>query len=349
MKENEIQPEKELFWLSVLVQVLGAGILFGILCTFVGLPIVVFSGASWFWATLTCLSVSIIGWALILFKSPMFGWWFIYTQPNHRRVLANQIVRDKMTKDLDLRLSVGEIASMREIGSGWRGKWPTEYKVGAPINMKSEIIVGTGKEPLVVYTQKGEDIELLIHWQLTATPLPGKLVTLIRQSEDAITSNLKAEVDQFFIQTIKGMKEEDVFKTIDGPGAKEEDKGKTILKKRFETLFGGDRTVDDRELKIGVSTKELILIDIQRTKSYQEAVQAVAVAHNMAQVMAALRGGLDVETAKDLAPDVLLMLTAAIAGRIQGLNPIMVTGLGKNVDPNILPTLLAQTAKSKGK
>jgi len=290
--------------------------------TAIGLPILQGTDGDY---RLAVLAYSLLGgafiWALILFRTPMFEWWFINIRANHAIVVKNQLILDRTpdktetitadSRTAETRITMYPLESMREISSGLRGKFPWEIIVKS-VNLQSEILIGTPEnQPLIVYTR--ENIELGILWQITLTPLQGSLVNLSRHTETNIIAVFRGYCNEFLRKEARKRAENDILGDL------------SSLKQDFEHLFGGPSTVHPLEEYYGVWTNMLQLTSVRRTPRYQESAEAGQVAENISKGLKQLKVG--VANSEKLDPNVHLIAGLAIAGKAPRLNPIIIAGL----------------------
>lgn len=266
---------------------------------------------NWVWSL--GLVVGLIIWTVVLYKTPVFDWTFINVQKNWSVIVANQIVYDKLPDDKNARTKAFPLTSVREVGSGIRGKKPNEVVIES-INLLGELVTGTveGGEKLQCYTR--DNIPLLIGWQAVLTPLQGYLVNLARKGEDASKAFFRGEFEQFIISWIKTRDEDNVFSSLEN------------LKKEFtDSIFGGSDVVDPREEEYGIFTNTPQIISVVRDPRFQKAAEGVEI---MKKVTLGI-GLLNKEFSTGQKPDANVVLaTASAAAGIEIPGLLIIPGLG---------------------
>jgi hypothetical protein len=257
----------------VMLQVIMAGLI-SILLFAIGLPI------------LLSVMIGIVIWSLILFKTSVFDWFFINVEPNWSVILGNQTKYDILQQKpiskggKDPRVGMFKLKSLREVGSGIRGKYPWEVKFES-VDLRGEIVIGNSESgsPLKCYTS--DNIELNITWQVILTPLRGCLTNLVRKGEVATQAYFKGKFEQEIISWVKKNTEDKIFSSIDN------------LKKEFIKVFGGPDTISDKEEEYGVFTNTPQIINVNRSSGYQKAAEGVQVAIRMGDVIDRMKAALD--------------------------------------------------------
>jgi hypothetical protein len=285
-------------------------------------------------------------WSLVLFKTPVFGWFFINVKANWAVILGNQTIYDQIPKGLlsgsnqapnavDPRTKMYNLKSLREIGPGLRGKFPWEIPFES-IDLRSEIVIGNDKTPLKCYTE--DNIERTVTWQAILTPLRGHLVNLVRKGEDASQSYFKGRFETKIREWMRKRQDKDV------------DTGSTDLKDEFSNTFGGENQISQTEEDYGMFTNTPQILTINRSDSYQKAAEAVMVAEKVQEMLKKLK----VQLPKADQNMLLAAATAIVGNDINGL--LLIPGLSR--DPKILAALTssvgsvgakASTKNSKGK
>jgi hypothetical protein len=211
-----------------------------------------------------------------------------------------------------------ELASLREVGPGYNGKFPWEMQFES-VNLRSEIVIGNpADKPLICYTE--DNITLQIVWQVVLTPLRGFCANLVRKGEEATRAFFQGEFEQAIINFVKKHKERDIAGLL--PNLKEE----------FKKVFGGPDQISDTEEDYGVFTNTPQIVSVTRSTNYQKAAEAEQVAARMENVIAALRANLG----RDADSNMILAAAAAIAGySMEGI--LVIPGLGK--DPKALAAI----------
>lgn len=258
------------------------------------------------------IPLGIIIWVAVLFKTPVFEWSFWNVRPNHVLIVGNQTQWDKIPDGHD-RTKMFELASMREVGPGVRGKKWTEVAYTG-VDLTKEVVIGnggeTGKPPLRCYTS--DNIPLDIHWQVVLTPLRGSCINLVRNGEEAVIRFFQGRFEQFLISWVKTQDEKGVFAAVDDENSP------------FAKLLGGPDIVHKDEYENGAFTNRPQIRRATRDPSFDLAAQAVRMSTDMRTAMETINGGFG---DKKPDPNVVLATTAALMGKsIPGL--VLVPGLG---------------------
>lgn len=277
------------------------------------------------------LLIGIVVWSLILFKTPVFDMFFINVRPNFAVILGNQMLYDIIPgrpttsnpAGPDPRTLMFDLKSLREVGSGMRGKFPWEVPFES-VDLRVEIVIGTKEKgkPLICYTL--DNIELTIEWQVTLTPLRGNCANLVRRGEAAMQAFFTGTFEQFTINWVKSKNESQIFSAL------------TDLRSDFEKVFGGPDVVNSDEEDYGVYTNTPQIVSVNRSASYQKAAEAVQVGQRLGEVVREISTGLP-----NADPNMILAAATAIIGNdITGL--LLIPGLSG--DPKALTAILAAAA-----
>lgn len=269
-----------------------------------------------------CLSIlcpAIVIWSAVLFKTDMLRWWFIYVNP-----LTGVVLRGTVGKN-------GDSKKYRELMPGWNGKWPSEVIADKPINLQANILIGHSsdlKQPLIASAQ--DNIPLEFDWQTTLSPLQGHLDRHIQYTDLAQVAFFRGDFSQF----LQGWAREkltanEIMLLIRGTE-------KLKLEKDFNQLHAGKNRIDLVEIERGTFSGDPQFNSIEYGEVYRRALQTKLVMTNIGD-------GVEVLTAKfaskayekDVDPTALTLISAAAAGVIQNVNPILLVGL-KGLDPRTL-------------
>ncbi|MCX6719395.1 MAG: hypothetical protein NTZ38_03420 [Candidatus Taylorbacteria bacterium] len=237
--------------------------------------------------------LGILIWSAILFKTKVFDYCFYNVQPNWSIISGNQLKYDEIPPDVDKRTLMFNLASIREVGPGIRGKLPWEVPFES-IDHQSEIVIGKN-EPLQCYTK--DNIALQIEWQCILTPLRGCLVNMARKSEDASVAFFRGQFEQFIIGWVKKRDEKDIFAALDD------------LKTAFINVFDGPKKAHEKEIEYATFTNTPQITSVNRSARYQSAAEGEAIGLRMAGVA---KGIIDSFPA-DKKPDANIILATAAA------------------------------------
>ena len=335
MKLLEGIPQGVMTFVSVLVQITGFCLASFIIYVFMGQLLL--DSLDMFWMITITLGLGAIIWAWVLFKTPMFEWWFIEIQPNTAVVLSAQINLDQIPSDVNERTEMFKVASLREVRTGTHGKLPWEVVV-AGINTKAERLIGNdASNPLEVYTK--DDIQLMAEWQDILVALAGFGMYLLRHTEDQIISFFRSELEQFLIGWFKSKTEKEIFADLA--------KSQKDLAEEFKNVFGGPNVADKRERDHGVFTGTPQFKAIKRGKTWQDAAQSKRVLEAIGDALPGLTAHLSEEEQKNIDPNLKLFLAAAAAGQVKG-EPIFLFGLPKNLDSKAAAALLGGVKGLRG-
>lgn len=322
------------FMISVGVQLAGVLFVFFLVYVLLFLDAVRAQTMSGLTATIFSGYIAVIVWSAILFKTPMIKWWFVDVKDNTALILgAHGLIWDKIPTNPNDRAKLFERYSLREVGSGIRGKAFTEVPV-ASIDLKSEIIIGPriGEKPLECVSF--DNIPLRVFWQVKLTSFVGYLTNNIRHDEAAIKAFFTGYCEQFIAGLMIQSCEKDIREHLADP--------ETGYKAQFERLFNG-KLAHPKEIEYGVWTGIPQLISIEREEKWKSAAQAPQIATKMQEAIANLRASFDSGEAPN--PDVLTMLAAAMTGTIGQFDPVVLVG-ANGVDPKTFAAI--QANKNKG-
>lgn len=248
-------------------------------------------------------------WGTVVFKTPVFDWSFFNVSPNWVLIVGNQLQYDSIPDDENQRTKMFRMASLREVGSGLRGKKPWEV-VYQSVDLQSELVLGKN-QPVQCVTS--DDIPLQIEWQCLLTPLRGYTVNMVRKGEEASIAFFQGEFTQFIIKWVKDRTEAQVFASLDN------------LKKEFEKVFDGPDKVHKAEKENGLFTNTPQIIRVQRDKRYQDAAVGGKIAEHVAGAVRTINDAFGDPTNR---PDANMVLAAATAttGNEMG-NVLIIPGL----------------------
>lgn len=297
----------------------------------VGIAIGLFTLFWWIgFNTIISAILAFIGWPLVVLRTSVFDWFVINVISNWVVILGNRLEYDKVPDkpttiapgEKDPRTKMYELASLREVGPGYNGKFPWEIPFES-VDLRSEVIIGNGNsadKPLTCYTLDNITVEVI--WQVVLTPLRGHCCNLVRKGEEATQAFFRGEFEQAIINWVKTEYEKDLAGKL------------THLKEAFRNVFGGPDKISEAEENYGVFTNTPQIISIKRSAAYQKAAEATQVGERMAEVIATIRHALGADA--DI--NMILAAAAAITGNnIEGL--LLIPGLAGN--PDAMASVLA--------
>lgn len=262
------------------------------------------------------IPLGIIIWTLILFKTPVFDWCFVNILPNWSIIVGKQTEYDEIPENPVERTRIISLASMREVGPGFRGKFPWEVRYES-INLQSEVIIGnnnSNSQPLKCYTL--DDIELGILWQVILTPLRGYLVNFVGKDEDAAIAFFRGAFEQAIIKWVKGKNEREVFSALND------------LKDEFRAVFSGEDKVDPKEEKWGLFTNDPQIISVNRSARYQSAAEGTKIGEKLSKVIELINAQYPNPDTKPDQNMVLAVASAVVGNDVKGL--LLIPGIGKD-------------------
>ena len=275
---------------------------------------------------------ALVTWAIVFFKTPFGGWFFVRVKGNHAIVLRNELISDKVPKNMQARTILRDEKAWREVGPGFQGKFPFEAVVQG-VNTESEIVIGATRErPLECTT--ADNTRLYVTYQVKVTPLRGFLVNLVRQSEDAVIAQVRGEFEQFILHWVKGKTEDEVFRAL------------ADLQEQFKSVLGGPGIVVLMEEQLGVFTNEPQITSVSKHPKYAEAAEGQKtsgfVANSVETILNSFVGG-DGQLLPGIDPNLVLVVAAANSGQKIG-DAVIIPGLGGS-DNNAAAILAAATRK----
>jgi hypothetical protein len=252
----------------------------------------------------------VLVWSIVLFKTKLFDWTVFNVQPNWRLIVGNQVVYNELPDDDNDRTKMFEMQSLREIGSGLHGHWPTEV-VFDSVDLRKEVVLVSDGGSLQCYTQ--DEIPLEITWQTILTPLSGYLINLSRQGEDAAIKYFRGRFETYITNWVKTKPEKIVFDCL------------ANLEEEFKNLFGGPLNVDDTEMEYGLFTGTPQITRVKRSKRFQDAAEGRRISE--------IVGGSVLELTKhfgDKKPDPnLVMMASAAASQVPIEGVFLIPDIGK--------------------
>lgn len=285
-------------------------------------------------STIFSILLGTLIWSLILFKTPVFGWFFINVKANWAVILGNQTVYDLIPKGLsgsnqtnsevDPRTKMYNLKSLREVGPGLRGKFPWEIPFES-VDLRSEIVIGSEGIPLKCYTK--DELERTVTWQVVLTPLRGHLVNLVRKGEDASRAYFKGKFETKIREWMRRKDDNQIDKASTDP----KDDLKDDLKKEFSKTFGGENQIDPTEEDYGMFTNTPQILTIERSVNYQKAAEAVKIAEKIQGMIVELKKQIPLADQNMI----LAAATAIVGNDINGL--LLIPGF--NGDPKTLAAM----------
>lgn len=314
-QKREKQQQKTATWVALSIQVAGIALCVFVAHAFLSYILLKFNTEAGIRTLIFSVLIGIVAWAGILFRTPMCEWWFVVIQPNHGAVMGSLKKDDSVPGNVDKRVIMFEMQSLREVSPGWHGKYPWEVLVDTPINLQSAMLIGNGtSDPLIVYTK--DDIGIKAMWQIKLTPLRGYLVNFVRHSDAQIIAFFRGQFESFLIGWFKSNDESDVFETVGHAD---------LLKEAFKKVFGGPEVVDTREEDYGMFTNDPQFTGIDRTESYQKAAEARKSAEKIGESIRPLTKHLPNKERLD--PNLALLAGLGVAGKATDIDAIIIPGL----------------------
>jgi len=328
--------------ISLSVQLMGT-----LLCTIIAYGVMIWLdaliGVPLRWTLGLSFGGGIVAWAVILFCTPMFGWWFGKNNPMEAAVLGNLINRDQLPKDDNDLTGMYPMHALYEVGPGWYPKLPTHVLADDPISLQASILIGHSIEegnPLEVRTKN--NVILHIDWQTKLSPLRNYLGNFIRYTDESQINYFLAEFNSFLLYWASTKTDLEIFAELRNTGL-------AGLKDDFKNLFGGRNVVDDREKDRGMFSGDPEFRAIKYTDGYLKAIQAKAIMEKLSEGLKILMGAfIDTPTADKFDPNLAMFISAAVAGVTEGITPIIGIGLG-GFDKETLAAYTALQEKLSGK
>lgn len=294
------------------------------LCIAAVIGVIVWMITGWWFSI--CALIGLALWSTLLLSTDLVQSFFVEIAEFSGAVFVNQFKSDLMPdndKDAIKSLSIPS-DSIREVGAGYHGKWPWE-RVDA-VDLRRHIVIG---KPIKAYTK--DNIEVMVDWVDTLTPLKGYLVNYRRWSEEARKAFFEGAFQENILAIIKTLDEKDLFGEIGY-------KGIESIKNKFSQRFGGENEVNPDEAKFGTFTNNPTIKSIERSEKYRKAAESVKIAEQTNAAIGSFDSTIDRRLAAAAvlgSQDIDTVKTFQFVGKIEGLenaHTVIIGGAGDVFD-----------------